>query len=44
MEADSVFIKQRSEQLYKSARNALSKRIDRLFALVFGLQWLAPWR
>ncbi len=41
MEADTVFIKHRSEQLFKSQRAALSKRIDRLFAGLFVLQWLA---
>ena len=41
MEADNVFIKHRSEQLYRGERTALSRRIDRLFAILFGLQWLA---
>ncbi len=41
MEADTAFLKQRSEQLYGAARTALSRRTDRMFAVLLGLQWLA---
>ena len=41
MEADNAFFKQRSEQLYTSARTALSRRTDRMFAVLLLLQWLA---
>ncbi len=41
MEAENAFLKQRSEQLYRSARLALSRRTDHMFAVLLLLQWLA---
>ena len=41
MEADTAFLKQRSEQLYRAARATLSRRTDRMFAVLLVLQWLA---
>ena len=41
MQADTAFIKQRSEQLYRSERVVLARRKDRMFAVLFVLQWLA---
>ena len=40
MEPDSAFIKQRTAQLYKAERAASCRRVDRLFAGLFLLQWL----
>ncbi len=41
MQADTAFIKQRSEQLYRSERAALARRKDRMFSVLLLLQWLA---
>ena len=41
MQADTAFIKQRSEQLYRSERVALARRKDRMFAVLLVLEWLA---
>ena len=41
MQADTAFIKQRSEQLYRNERLTLSRRKDRMFAVLLALQWLA---
>ena len=40
MEPDSAHIKQRTAQLYRSSRLAACRRVDRLFAGLFVLQWL----
>ncbi len=41
MQADTAFIKQRSEQLYRIERAASSRRGGRMFTVLFVLQWLA---
>ncbi len=41
MQADTAFIKQRSEQLYRSERVSLARRKDRMFAVLLVLEWLA---
>ncbi len=41
MEADTAFIKQRSEQLYRAERASLTRLTNRMFAALFVLQWLA---
>ena len=40
MQTDSAFLKRRSEQLFKAETLASSRRIDHLFALLLGIQWL----
>ena len=41
MQADTAFIKQRSEQLYRNERTVLARRKDRMFAVLLVLEWLA---
>ena len=41
MEADTAFIKQRSEQLYRIERAHLTRLTNRMFAALLVLQWLA---
>ena len=44
MEADTAFIKQRSEQLYRTERAHLTRLTNRMFAALLVLQWLAGHR
>ena len=41
MQADIAFIKQRSEQFYRSERATLARRKDRMFAVLLVMEWLA---
>ena len=41
MEADTAFLKQRSEQLYRSDRAHLCRLTNRMFAVLLLFQWLA---
>ncbi len=41
MQADAVFLKRRSDQLYKIERLASARLTDRMFAVLLSLEWLA---